>query len=194
MDQEPVNLEQLLDRIDTAACSLERVSVETILEAVGSRSFGPLLLLAGLILVSPLSGIPGTATSMAVIVLLCAVQLVLGRSHFWLPSWLLQRSVPHNKLKRALVFVRPHARAIDGWLRPRLTFLVHRTGTYFIALACIVIALGLPAMELVPFSASSAGGALTVFGLALVFRDGLLALLAFAIAVATSGLVVSRFL
>jgi hypothetical protein len=189
MDQKPANLEQLLDRIDTAADSRERVSLGSILEAVGSRSFGPLLLVAGLILVSPLSGIPGTATTMAVIVLLCAVQLVLGRSHFWLPSWLLQRSVPHNKLKRTLIFVRPHAQTIDGWLQPRMTFLVRRTGTYLIALVCIVIALGLPAMELVPFSASSAGGALTVFGLSLVFRDGLLALFAFVISAATAGLV-----
>ena len=194
MDQHPANLEQLLDRIVTATRNRERVSVATILEAVGSRSFGPLLLLAGLILVSPLSGIPGMATTMAVVVFLCAVQLVLGRSHFWLPSWLLQRSVPHHKLNRALAFVRPHARTIDGWLRPRMTFLIRRTGTCLIALVCIVIALALPAMELVPFSASSAGGALTVFGLSLVFRDGLLALLALVIAAATSVLVVSRFL
>lgn len=194
MDQEPANLEQLLDRIDSAARGRDRVSLKRILEAIGSRSFGPLLLLAGMILVSPLSGIPGTATTMAVVVLLSAVQLVAGRNHFWLPAWLLRRSVARKRLDKALIVLRPHVRTIDGWLRPRFSFLVRRTGTHLTALLCIVIALGLPAMELVPFSASSAGAALTVFGLSLVFRDGLLALFAYAISAVTSGLVVSHFL
>jgi len=34
-------------------------------------------------------------------------------------------------------------------------------------------------MELVPFSANAAGAALTVFGLSLIARDGVLALIAF---------------
>ncbi len=194
MDQEISNLEQLLDRIEKVARGRNRVSLGSIVEAVGSRSFGPLLLLAGIILASPLSGIPGMPTTMAVVVLLIAIQLLIGRKHFWLPFWLLQRSVAHNRLEKALKFSRPYARVIDRWLRPRLTILVRRTGTYFIALFCIFIAVGLPAMELVPFLATSAGAALTIFGLSLVFRDGLLALFAYAISAITTGLVISHFL
>lgn len=92
MPQKLSNLEQLLDLIDKAADDLDRVSLGMIVEAVGSRSFGPLLLMVGVTLASPLSGIPGMPTTMGMLVLLIAVQLLFGRQHFWLPRWLLKRS------------------------------------------------------------------------------------------------------
>ena len=85
MVQELTGLEQLLDRIGKTADNRNRIFLSTILETVGSRSFGPLLLMAGVILASPLSGIPGMPTTMGVLVLLIAVQLLFDRKHFWLP-------------------------------------------------------------------------------------------------------------
>ncbi len=194
MAQELTNLEQLLDRIDKAANDRERVSLDAIVEAVGNRSFGPLLLVAGVVTLSPLSGIPGMATTMAVLVLLIAVQLLCGREHFGLPRWLLKRSVARDKLGKALKWLRPPARFIDRGLRPRLTVFVHRTGTYVIAIVCVFIAAGMPAMELVPFSATGAGAALTAFGLSLIARDGVLALLAFVFTAIIFGVVVYNLL
>lgn len=173
------SLHQLLDHIARTAERQERVSLDMVVRAVGQRSFAPLLLLVGIILFSPISGIPGVPTLMAILVLLVAVQLLLGRRHFWLPQWMLKRSISEKKLLKALDWLRRPARFIDRWLQPRLTFLVRRTGTYAIAAICAVIALGLPAMEIIPFSATTAGLALTAFGLALVTHDGLLAVLAF---------------
>jgi hypothetical protein len=65
---------------------------------------------------------------------------------------------------------------------------------YLIAAVCAAIAAAMPAMELVPFSATGAGVALTVFGLALISDDGLLALVAFVVTAATVGFVVSSLL
>jgi hypothetical protein len=180
MGQTLNNLEQVLDHIARAAGDRDAVSMGTIVEAVGRRSFGPLLLMAGVVMTSPLSGIPGMSTSMAVLVLSIAFQLLVGRDHFWLPGWLLQRSVSRKKLNRALDFLKRPARFIDRHLRPRLTILVHNAGAYVIAVLCIAIAAGMPIMELVPFSATAAGVALSAFGLALVARDGALALFAVA--------------
>lgn len=59
-----------------------------------------------------------------------------------------------------------------------------------VAIAAILIAAGMPLMEVVPFSANLAGVALTTFGLALLFRDGLLALAGFVITGATVALIV----
>ena len=47
----------------------------------------------------------------------------------------------------------------------------------------------MPVMEVIPFSASGAGAALTAFGLALIARDGLMALLALIFTVATGGMI-----
>ena len=189
MAQEPHNLQDLLDHIERAAHKHEQVSLATVMEAVGTRSFGPLLLAAGVTTASPLSGIPGVSTAVGLMVLLIALQLLCGEKEFWLPQWLMQRTIDHRKVSRAFDWIRPPARLIDGLLRPRLSALVRASGRYVIALVCALIALGMPAMELVPFSATGAGLALTAFGLALVSRDGLLALIAFGFTTLTLGLV-----
>lgn len=177
-DHEVTTLEQLLDRIGKATQGGgPRVSLGAVLDVVGRRSFGPLLLLAGLVTLAPIIGdIPGVPTLMAVLVWLSAGQLLLRREHVWLPRWLLLRSMAPDKLRQALKRLHAPARFIDRMLRPRLTMFTQPTA---VAIVCVGIAAAMPAMEFVPFSANIAGAALTAFGLALIARDGLLALLAF---------------
>lgn len=190
----PTDLEAILDRIVEAA-DRDQVSVEMILDAVGRRSFGPILLLAGLVTLAPIIGdIPGVPTMMGVLVLLTGGQLLLGRRSFWLPRALLDRSLADDKVHRAVSWLRRPARWIDRILRPRLPMFVRGAATHVIALICIAIALVMPPMELVPFSANGAGFALTVFGLALIGRDGLLALVAGVVTVGTFWVVFSALL
>ncbi|MEJ2164161.1 MAG: exopolysaccharide biosynthesis protein [Desulfobacterales bacterium] len=178
-DLEQTNLEQLIDQIDRTAEDKDRVTLSAVIEAIGHRSFGPLLLMAGLVILAPIIGdIPGIPTIMGVLVFLSAGQLLFRRSHFWLPSWLLNRSVARNKLRRSLQRLRPVGRFIDRFSRPRLSALTRGAGLYITALACLLVAVVIPVMELIPFSANLAGSALTIFGLSLIARDGLLALFA----------------
>jgi len=175
----PTNLQQLLDCISAGVDTQTQVSLGDIIQTIGNRSFGPLLLLPGLILISPLSGIPGMATVMGLLVLVIATQLLFGRQYFWLPRWMLRRSFSQKTLLSMIKWLRPPARVIDRLLRPRLGIFIQDVATYLIAIMCLVIALAMPAMELIPFSASSAGVALATFGLSLIANDGLLALIAF---------------
>ncbi|GHC30602.1 exopolysaccharide biosynthesis protein [Aidingimonas halophila] len=185
------SIEDLLDCLDGADHDGGRTSVDHILSAVGRRSFGPLLLLAGLITLAPVIGdIPGVPTLMAVLVVLVAIQLLLGRDHFWLPAWLLDRSLARDKLDRAVAWMRKPARAIDRVLHPRLRFLTQGLGALGISVMCILIALAMPPMEIIPFTANGAGLALTVFGLALIANDGLMALLGYVITLGTLALVI----
>lgn len=190
--QEPVNLEQMLERISQAEKHEgDQVSVGDVVSEVGRRSFAPLLLVAGIITVMPIVGdIPGVPTLMALFVLIVAGQLLFRREYFWLPDSLLERSVAQDKLDKALTWLRPPARFIDRFLKPRLTAFTHGAGTYAIAAACVVIALSMPPMEVVPFTANGAGLALTLFGLSLMANDGLLALLAFIATAVTLGFVI----
>lgn len=189
MEQEPANLQQLLDRIGQSAAGREQVCLGMIVDAVGRRSFGPLLLLAGVILFSPLSGIPGVPTTCGLLVLFISLQLLMRRRQFWLPAWLLRRSVTGDRLVRGLRVVTPTARVIDRGLRPRLTLFVGPLGQYVIALVCVAIALGIPLMEVVPFSATGAGLVLLIFGLAMITHDGLLVLTAVILMALLSALV-----
>lgn len=184
-------MEELLDRVCEGTTNGDRVSLEEVLETIGSRSFGPLLLLAGLVTVMPILGdIPGVPTVMAFIVLLVAGQLLIGRKHLWLPQWLLHRTVKRDTLRTSVGWMYRPARFVDRWLQPRFRVLTHKVASYAIAAACIVIALTMPALEFIPFSANLAGAALTAFGLSLIVHDGLLALFAFGFTAATIGVAV----
>jgi len=179
-DRQPTNLEQLLDRLSEAGEGYGHVSLGTMLDTVGRRSFGPLLLVLGLIALSPLSGVPGIPTTLAVMVLLIGGQQLLGRTHFWLPRFLLRRSTSREKFERTLRFLRPGARFVDKLVRPRLTALTQSAALYAIAVLCIVIAMTMPPLEIVPFANTTAGAALAAFGLALIAHDGILAMVALA--------------
>lgn len=183
---EPTDLEDMLDRIDKAAEGQEQVSLGDVYELIGNRSFGPLLLLPGLVTLAPIVGdIPGVPILMGAVVVLTASQLLIRRRHFWLPGWLLNRKVAASKLKKTVGWLRRPAGFVDRLLRPRLGVLVHGAGAYAIALVSLAVALLTPAMEVVPFSANAAGLVLTAFGLALIARDGLIALIALIVAGAT---------
>lgn len=181
-DREPADIEELLDRIEAGAADRSHVSIGEMMDSVGRRTFGPVVLLVGLILVTPLSGVPGMPSLMGLLTLLTLGQVLMGRTHFWLPGWLAQRQIPRKKLVQGLELLRPPARRIDRLIRPRLTPLVKGPGLYVMALACMIISVALPATEVVPFSASIAGLALMTFGLSIISKDGLLALFAWGIA------------
>jgi hypothetical protein len=178
LSQEPTNLEQVLDLIGKADSQGDRVSFGSVLHKIENRSFGSLLLVEGLITFSPVIGIPGMSTLMGVFVLLTVGQMLFRRKHFWLPQRLLRLSLEQDKFCKALKWLRPPARFADRLLRQRLIFLVRDAGTYLIAIVCGALALILPAMEIIPFSAHSVGFVLTLFGLSLIGRDGLFALIA----------------
>lgn len=187
---DPRDLEQLLGQIRRAAeRHREQITVGDIFEAVGSRSFAPLLMLVGVLVTSPLSGIPLFPTVSAAIVLAVCAQMLVGRDHFWLPRWLLQRAIPGHRLERALDWLTPWARRVDRLIRPRFTLLVKGPSRYLIALTCLLIAATMPVMEFIPFSSSAAGLTLCAFGLALVAYDGALALLAYLCTALTAALV-----
>lgn len=191
----PENLEQLLDQVCETTHDGDRISLDSILDVVGRRSFGPLLLLAGLVTVLPIIGdIPGVPTLMGLLVLLVAGQVLFRREHIWLPRWLLDRSVPRDKLIKSVEWSRPPARFVDRFLRPRLGIFTNQAALYVIGTLCALIAAAMPVMEIVPFSANFAGAALTAFGLSLMVHDGVLALFAFVFTAATAGFLVYSLL
>lgn len=190
---EPGNLQELLERIRASAATKEQVSVDDILQAAGKRSFGPVVLVAGVITVAPLIGdIPGVPTLLATLVLLTLGQLLFQRDSIWIPAKLARRSLSRETLIKGLDRAAKPAAFIDRWTGQRLSCLVSGPGQYLVAITCMMVALAMPLMEIIPFSATGGGLALTVFGLAIVARDGLLALIALAATAGTGWLVASN--
>ncbi|AFK55455.1 exopolysaccharide biosynthesis protein [Tistrella mobilis] len=180
---EPGNLDDLLDRLGEAGRNDQdgKVSVDDIWHTIGQRSFGPLLLVAGLVVMTPLGGIPSVPTIFGVIVILIAGQLLLGRESFWLPGFLRRLRTDQGKLDKSIRVSRPVARFVDRLIKPRLTWLTRSPWNRVIAGVSVALAAIMPPLELVPMGAAVPAAAITAFGLALVAHDGVLALIAFAI-------------
>jgi hypothetical protein len=184
-------LDQLLDRIQSAAREHPRTSLRAVVDAIGIRSFAPILLFAGLVMLAPLIGdIPGVPVLMGIVVILVAGQLLLRRERVWLPEWLLERSIASGKVTTAIAWSRRPARFIDRWTQPRLRWAVRHAATPVIAIVCVILAAATPLMEVIPFSANIAGLAITAFGLALVTEDGLIGLGAMAVSISGLALLV----
>ena len=186
----PDTLEGLLNRIREIDGDGHRVTVREMLDAAGTRSFGPVAVVAGLIVLAPVIGdLPGVPTLMGVLVVLTGGQQPFRRDYIWLPGWLSRRQVSRHRLHKALAWMMKPARFVDRHTAPRLTWVMTRGGNLLLALACLVVALALPVMEFVPFSGNGGGLALLAFGLAMIARDGILAVLALLITGGTLGFI-----
>lgn len=179
MPQDPKTLGDIVEEITQAGDDEETIAVRDIMESVGQRSFGPLLLVPGLVLLSPLSGMPGVPTLGAVVVLLIAGQMLLGREYFWVPQFIMRRTVRRQRMSKAGRVLAPVARVVDMLVKPRLVALTRPPVNYLMAVACMLIALMMPPFEAIPFANVVTAAGITAFGLALIAHDGVLVVLAF---------------
>jgi len=176
----------LSDVLDTFEATLEgdHVRVAEIVDGFGGRSFPAFMLLPALIVASPASGIPGVTGMGGMIVAMAAVQMFLARESLWLPGFITRRQIPVRHLERALRWLRPMVRVVERHTRQRLTVLTRPPLVLVPQLIILLIVLCMPVMELMPLSGSIAGGAISIFAVGLLLRDGLLLLLLVALAVA----------
>lgn len=150
-------------------------------EAFGSRSHGPFLLVPALIEVSPIGGIPGLPTALAATIALFAAQLVIGRKHLWLPGFIARRKFKADKVRKGADKLRGVARFLDRWFHGRLPALTKGPFVRAAGVVVILLCLTVPPLELLPFASTAPMAAIAAFGLAMMVRDGVLMLAAFAL-------------
>ena len=188
-------LESVLRTLErTAEDNGAKVSVDEIVETFGARSFGPLLLLCGLLGMTPVSAIPTAPTVLAVIVILIAGQMVFGRRAIWIPRFIGKLSVKAERLAKAVKISRKPAHVVDRVVCPRLLALTTPLADRLVALSCVLVAITVPPLELVPFAAFVPALAIFTFGVGLVARDGLVVLIALLLSAGALGLIGWRLL
>jgi hypothetical protein len=165
-----------------------RVSVEELMETFGGRAFGAMLFIFGLACLLPWP--PGGTTIFGFPLVLLSPQLIIGASVPWLPRAVKSRTISTADLKRGLPRVIPVLRKAEAVSKPRLTILFGPVGERLIGVVCLVLALIL----ILPIPGGNIPPALAVSTLsfALIQRDGLIALLGYAM-VAASGVVLAAF-
>lgn len=192
MNQSPKDtrpVQSLLNDLGEAGGDHDEISVADIVEAIGHEGLGAMILVPALIMITPASGIPGLSTAAAMIVLLAAVQMAIGRDTIWLPDFISRQSMARSKLDKARHWIEPPIRWIDRLTRRRLVALVARPWNLLPLTICIGIACVVPVLEFVPFSASLAACAIAFFGLGFVARDGLLVAIGLLVAAGVGALV-----
>lgn len=156
----------------------ETVSVADLLNAVGRRSYGPVILLLGFIAISPLTLIPGANVLVALVTLIFAAQMVFGRAYPWLPKKALEFSFPRKYLVQGVAAAEGYAGMLDRFVKPRLTFLTRSPFVQIVALACVAAALVTIPLSFVPLGPVLPSLTILLFGLAITARDGFLLILA----------------
>lgn len=176
-------LGELLDAVEHEADASGSMSIGQIQAMAGRRSYGPLLLLPGLVAVSPLSGIPTVPPIIGAIV---ASQLLFGRLQVWLPARLRNAALGKERVRQATRFARSVARAVDRVVRRRLPALTGPVSLRIAAAVCLLVGATMPPLEVLPFMATSAGTIIALYGLALTIHDGVLIIAAHALVVAVA--------
>jgi hypothetical protein len=147
----------------------ERISIQEIIDGLGERSFGFLLLLFGLLsAVAP----PGVATVTAVPLIFFGLQMLARYRTPWLPRSIARRDFDRADLEKAIRRGIPIMRWIERFCRPRLQFLIGSLGERLLGLLifilAVVIALPGPGTNFLP------GLAIAFMSIAIIERDGLL--------------------
>lgn len=159
----------------------ERVRLADLVNALGDRAFGVLILIFALPNAVGLGTIPGLSTVFGVPQIFVALQMALGLHRPWLPRWLLEKSISRGDFIRMVGRAQPYLLKAERVLRPRWpamsSYVAERLlGIVFVALAAIV---SLP----IPLGNQPPAVAMAVISIGLVERDGLYVTIGLGVAV-----------
>lgn len=172
---EPENLSDVLDQL-VDNTEGDESSVRDVLNALDSRSFGPVLLVPAVLAVSPLGTIPGASVFTGALIFLIAAQMLFSRSKIWLPKRLLEVTVPRDKLVESVKKTRPWATWFEHWIHNRLAFLVDAPFRQGIALIVMILAVLFIPLAFLPFAVAVPGTAISLIALGMTAKDGALVL------------------
>jgi len=179
---------------ELAAGAGERVRLRDLVNALGDRAFGLLILVFALPNAVGLGTIPGLSTVFGVPQMFIAAQMALGWHKPWLPDWILDKSLDRGDFLKIVDKSAPYLQRAETLLRPRWAFmssyLAERVlGIVFLLMATIV-AMPIPGGNWPP------AVAMAFISIGLVERDGLyiiVGLVVAVIAVCIAGAVIGAF-
>lgn len=145
-----------------------RVSLGDLIQALGDRSLGTILLALALPTIAP---VPlGVSCLFDLPIVLYTAQLAFGRRGARLPDWLLKRSVSRSMAGRTLDAAMPRLIGIERMLKPRAHRLAHIDQERWFGLLLFILTL--TCIVPLPLTGWLPGFALVLLSLGLIERDG----------------------
>lgn len=148
----------------------EQMRLQDLMDGLGERSFGFVLLLFGVL--SAIAIVPGLATIIAIPLLFFGLQMLAGYRTPWLPKSISERSFAKADLLATIERALPAMRWVETICKPRLLFLIGPVGERLLGLLVFILALviALPG----PGTNFAPGVAIAFMAIAIIERDGLL--------------------
>jgi hypothetical protein len=179
----PESLSAAIRRL-LASTGPEGVSVGQILDRVGSKGFGLLLLILSLPSALPVPA-PGYSTPFGLLLAALGLQMIAGRRIPWLPEFARKRSISADAAEKLGGAAERFLLKTEKLVRPRLRWLNSRPAAVFVG----VITLLMASLMILPIPLTNTAPAMVVFalGIGLSQKDGLFtALAAFGATLATA--------
>ncbi|MCL2923958.1 MAG: exopolysaccharide biosynthesis protein [Trichodesmium sp. MAG_R04] len=151
-----------------------KVTLGDIIDLAGERIFGFLLVILSLPSALPIPA-PGYSIPFGILLLLLAIQLIVGSQTPWLPQSWLNRSISLDKVQRILKSGIPWLQKIELISRPRLSYIC----TSLIGRIVIGCAIALMAISMmIPIPGTNTLPAIGIFvtGFGLLDDDGIISL------------------
>ncbi|WP_114858162.1 exopolysaccharide biosynthesis protein [Azospirillum brasilense] len=157
-----------------------RVSLGDLIQALGDRSLGTILLALSLPTIAP---VPlGVSCLFDLPILLFSAQMAFGKRGAALPGWILRRSVSRSLAARMIDKAMPRLTAIERMLKPRHSRFASIDGERWFGV--LVLLLSLTCVVPLPLTGWLPGFALVLLSLGLIERDGAAVAVSLALTVA----------
>ncbi|KAA9009719.1 exopolysaccharide biosynthesis protein [Histidinibacterium aquaticum] len=169
----PEQVDDIVSTLDDLARENDEVSFGDIVETLGAKGYGPLLLALAALMVLPVGMIPGVGGAIGLVMAVIGLQTLRGRTGLWLPKTIRDRCIGAQRIRGAADRLRPAARWLRKRLKPRLVILAEgRVSLTVIALLLIALGLSMTVLGAIPVLVPLAGLPVLFFALGTVARDG----------------------
>lgn len=148
----------------------DTITFKHLIENIGTRAYGILLLILTLPNAIPVAGVVGISALTGMLMLIFSAQMAFAVEKPWLPKFLAEKEIGKAMLLRALRAVAPYLAKIEPFIKPRMLAMSSPIGLrvtgWFIAGFCLVL--------LLPIPLSNFGPAVAIFliGLGMLEKDG----------------------
>lgn len=156
------------------SCEGNHVNIGEVADSIEAPAFGILLLLPALIVILPISIIPGVSSLCAAVAVFTGCHILFGREALWLPERI--RNIYFNGDRMALVLGKMNtvAKKMDRFSKPRFTFMTNGFAGKLASATVIILASATIILGFIPLVDIALMLPIVFFGLGSYTRDGLI--------------------
>ena len=170
---EHAHLKETINNI-SYSCEGHRVTLGSMTDAIEMQDFGILLIVPALIVLLPVSFIPGISSLCAAITLFAGIHILFGREVLWLPKRVRNISFNGSKVTRVLGKMGPVAKKMDRLSKPRFSFMTTGYAEKLVSGIVVILASASIFLGFIPFIDMAFMLPVVFFGLGSYTQDGLI--------------------